>query len=92
MSNLKRLLRTPTAATRLFMMTIDKNYLKKKLAKRTGKCLHCGDCCVNCHFLDSGKLCKVYSNRPFLCYKEFPVGKFDQYMWNVRRCGYEFNE
>jgi hypothetical protein len=92
MSKLRRLLRTPTLATRLLMITIDKNYFKKKLAKRTGKCLRCGDCCLGCPFLDNNKLCRVYKNRPFFCLKEFPVVKFDQYVWNVRRCGYEFIE
>jgi len=70
---------------------IDKTYLNKKLEKRKGKCKKCGQCCKYCKLLDKNtKLCKVYKNRPILCYKDFPLDKLDQKVWNVNNCGYLF--
>jgi hypothetical protein len=73
------------------MKLADKNYIQKKLAKRRGKCKKCGECCKGCRFLDvKTKLCKTYDNRPWLCYKEFPLDSLDKWIWNVKNCGYFF--
>lgn len=73
------------------MKTIDKNYVNKKINKRTGQCKKCGKCCEDCEFLDKKtKLCKTYENRPWFCYKEFPLDKLDLKIWNIKNCGYRF--
>ena len=76
------------------MQLIDKNYLKNKLKKRTGKCKKCSKCCGNCRHLNKQtKLCKIYNKRPiFFCYKEFPLDKSDQKLWNVTNCRYKFKK
>lgn len=85
------LLKAPTKAARKLSQLIDKDYFKKKLAKRRGKCRKCGDCCGNCRFLDKKtKLCKIYKKRPWNCYQEFPLDKLDQKIWAVKKCGYKF--
>jgi len=87
----KLLLKAPTKAARKFMQLIDHDYLKKKLAKRNGKCRKCGQCCGNCRFLDKKtRLCKRYTKRPWTCYKEFPLDKLDKKTWGVKNCGYKF--
>jgi Fe-S-cluster containining protein len=77
-----------------FMQLVDTSYIKKKTEKREGKCRKCGKCCGNCRFLDKKtRLCKVYGNRPrILCYREFPLSKTDQKVWEVENCGYRFRE
>ncbi len=73
------------------MNFFDKDYIKRKLEERKGRCKRCGECCKGCKFLDDKtKLCKTYSNRPWLCYKKFPLDKLDQWIWNVKNCGYSF--
>jgi len=74
------------------MQLIDKDYIKKKLVKRKGKCKKCGKCCIGCKHLDKKtKLCKVYESRPWFCYKDFPLDNTDKWIWNVKNCGYSFN-
>jgi Na+-translocating ferredoxin:NAD+ oxidoreductase RnfC subunit len=77
-----------------FWKMIDKDYVKNKLEKRRRKCKKCGKCCKGCSLLDTKtKLCKVYKNRPWACFKEFPLDRFDQKMWDVERtCGYRFED
>ena len=73
----------------------DKNYTKKKLRKRKGKCLKCGKCCEGCFYLNKKThLCKIYKTRPrWMCYKEFPLDKLDQKLWHVEKCcGYKFED
>ena len=80
---------------RFIIQKFNKNYLKQKLKKRKGKCLKCGKCCEGCMFLNKKThLCKIYSHRPrLMCYKEFPLDKFDQKIWHVEKvCGYKFDE
>lgn len=70
---------------------VDKHYTEKKLKKRRGKCKKCGRCCAGCIYLDKKtNLCKTYNNRPFLCYKNFPLDKIDQKIWGIEDCGYSF--
>ena len=87
------LLKILNKVRRKLMLVIDKNYVKKKLAKRKGKCKRCGQCCLNCECLDKEtKLCKVYDNRPDLCHKDFPIDEFDKRVFNVEgKCGFEFD-
>ncbi|MDD5191629.1 MAG: YkgJ family cysteine cluster protein [Candidatus Nanoarchaeia archaeon] len=91
---MRELLKLVDALNREFMKLIDRNYINKKLAKRKGKCLKCGKCCKGCKFLDKKtKLCKVYNSRPSLiCHKDFPLDKREQWIWNVKKCGYSFKK
>ncbi|MEM4230321.1 MAG: YkgJ family cysteine cluster protein [Candidatus Pacearchaeota archaeon] len=76
---------------RVIIQLIDKNYIKDKLKKRKGKCKKCGQCCKGCKYLNKRtRLCKTYSDRPWTCYKEFPLDKIDQWIWDVKNCGYKF--
>lgn len=86
------LLKIPNKLRREFMQFIDKNYLNKKLSKRKGQCKKCGQCCMNCKFLDKKtNLCKTYENRPWFCHKDFPLDKLDQKVWKIKNCGYNFS-
>jgi len=79
------------ALQRRIISVIDKNYTKKKLAKRKGECKKCGKCCENCKFLNKKtNLCKIYDNRPWNCHKDFPLTKLDQKIWGIKNCGYYF--
>ena len=77
---------------RYFNILRERNYVKKQIAKRKGKCKKCGKCCEGCEHLDKKtKLCKTYKNRPWYCYKEFPLDKTDQKVFGVKKtCGYKF--
>jgi len=87
------LFRLPLVLIRSLMQFFSKDYIKNKLKKRKGKCKKCGQCCRGCRHLDKKtKLCKTYKNRPLLCYKEFPLGRLDQKIWNVKNCGYRFEK
>jgi len=89
---MRTLLKLPNKIKREFMQIIDKDYINNKLKKRNGKCKKCGECCKGCINLDKKtNLCKVYKKRPALCYKEFPLDKLDQKIWNVKNCGYYFD-
>jgi hypothetical protein len=89
---MRKLLKTLNAPRRRIMQLINKNYTKNKLSKRKGKCLKCGKCCGDCKFLDKKtKLCTIHKNRPWNCYKDFPLDNLDQKIWNVNKnCGYKF--
>jgi hypothetical protein len=79
--------------TRRLIQLTSKNYIKKKLQKRIGKCNQCGKCCTGCRHLDKKtKLCKIYNKRNFMCYKEFPLDDLDKKIWNVKNCGYKFKK
>jgi len=93
MSFLRELIKPINWLRRNFMQLTDKDYSKKKLKKRKGKCKKCGQCCRGCKFLDynTGR-CKTYKKRPVLCYKEFPLDRIDQKIWNVKNCGYRFTK
>jgi Fe-S-cluster containining protein len=86
------ILKLPRALYRRFMQLVDKNYIASKLAKRKGSCKKCGQCCKGCRHLDKDNLCKIYDNRPWACYKEFPLDKLDKEIWQVTKCGYKFTE
>ncbi len=88
---MKSLLKPFFVLSRKFMQLIDKDYIKNKLKKRKGNCKRCGKCCGKCKHLDkTTKLCKIHTSRPALCYKEFPLDKSDQKLWNAKKCGYKF--
>lgn len=88
---MKTLLKPFDYLSKRLIQLIDKDYIKNRLKKRKGSCRKCGECCKRCIHLDkSTKLCKVYNSRPILCYKEFPLDKLDQKIWNVKNCGYNF--
>ena len=73
----------------------DKDYIKKKTKNRKGKCLKCGECCGNCKHLKKvgkKKICSVYKNRPWKCHGHFPLSKKEQELWNVKKCGFCFDE
>jgi hypothetical protein len=90
---MRALLKPLNRLRRNSMQLIDKNYIKKKLAKRKGECKKCGKCCRGCKYLDTKtKLCIIYRKRPFICYKNFPLDKLDQWIWNVKDCGYRFEK
>lgn len=73
------------------MQFINKDHIKNKLAKRKGECKKCGKCCGDCKFLNKEtKLCTIHENRPWNCYKDFPLDKLDQKIWGVKDCGYGF--
>jgi hypothetical protein len=74
---------------RIVMVVIKKDYIKNKLKKRKGNCKRCGDCCRGCKYFQVDK-CLVYDKRPWFCYKEFPLSRFDQKIFNVKNCGYKF--
>lgn len=86
---MSELLKLPIKLTSQIMQFIDRDYLKKKLEKRKGKCKKCGKCCGNCKFLENS-LCKVYNSRPWRCYKEFPLDNLDLKVWKINNCGYHF--
>jgi hypothetical protein len=72
-----------------------KDYDKKLLKKRLGKCKMCGKCCEGCwHLNKKTNLCKIYKKRPsILCYKNFPLDERDQKVWEVKKfCGYKFKK
>lgn len=74
------------------MELVDKDYVKKKLARRKGQCLKCGQCCKGCKHLDGKtKLCNVYNNRPEWCHKDFPINELDKKVFDVDKCGYGFD-
>ena len=81
---------------RNFNLLFNKNYVRKRLEKRKGKCKKCGRCCNGCeHLVDKKgkKLCGVYDNRPFFCYKQFPLDEIDKQIYGVDgKCGYWFEE
>jgi len=78
---------------RRFRQLIDKGYIKKKLEKRLGECNRCGKCCKGCRHLDKEtNLCRIYNNRNFMCYTEFPLDDLDKKIWNVKNCGYKFRK
>lgn len=89
----KDLQRTGVGIKIVLKRVFDKDYIKKKIKKRRGKCKKCGKCCRGCFFLDKKiKLCRIYNSRPGLfCYREFPLDKRDQELWQVEKtCGYSF--
>jgi len=72
---------------------INRNYVQNKLKNRKGNCKRCGKCCVGCKYFDKKtKLCLVYNNRPWFCYKEFPLDDLDQKVFRVKYCRYVFNK
>lgn len=73
------------------MQTLDKNYISKKLAKRQGECIKCGQCCKSCKHLQN-KLCTTYESRPFYCHQDFPIDELDQKAFSVKDCGYWFEK
>jgi len=73
------------------MMIIDKDYISKKLAKRQGQCLKCGQCCRGCKHLKDN-LCLVYENRPFYCHQDFPIDQQDLDAFGIKNCGYSFEK
>jgi Fe-S-cluster containining protein len=78
---------------RNLLRSINKNYINDKLKKRTGSCKKCGKCCKSCwHLNKKTNLCKVYDKRPWFCYKDFPIEKYDKKLWKIQDCGYEFEE
>ena len=88
-----KLLQLPAYLYQQLRISLDKNYVNKKIEKRIGKCKKCGRCCKGCWYLDKKtKLCKVYPNRPtFVCYREFPLTQFDQKVWALeKKCNYKF--
>ncbi len=88
---MRNFLKTINAPRRRIMQLINKDHIKNKLAKRKGECKKCGKCCGDCTFLDKKtKLCTVHENRPWNCYRDFPLDRLDQKIWNVRDCGYNF--
>ena len=90
---MRDLLKPLNRLNRELMKLIDKDYLSKKLGKRRGNCLKCGECCKKCKFLDAQtKLCKVYYSRPWICHKDFPLDKKEQWIWNTKQCGYYFEK
>ena len=85
------ILKLPNHLRRSVICIYDKEYINKKISKRKGECKKCGKCCRGCIHLDKkSNLCKIYSNRPLLCHKNFPLDKLDQKIWNVKDCGYSF--
>lgn len=96
---MRNFLKAINAPRRRIMQLVNKDHIKNKLAKRKGECRKCGACCGNCKFLDKTtkttkiKLCTIHNNRPWNCYKDFPLDKLDQRIWNVEDiCGYEFEK
>lgn len=91
---MNQLLRPLNILRHYFFKQKNKNYVKNQIKKRKGKCKRCGECCKNCSYLDKKtKLCKIYKNRPWFCYKDFPLDKIDQKIWGVEKiCGYKFKE
>ncbi len=90
---MKGLLKPLNKLRRSFMQIVDKGYIRKKIAKRRGKCMKCGECCSGCKFLDEKtNLCKVYGDRPGIsCYRGFPLDRLDQKIFGVEKtCGYKF--
>jgi hypothetical protein len=86
------LLKLPDKLGRSYLQFIDAEYIANKLKKRRGACKKCGDCCRHCRLLGKDNLCTVYEKRPFLCYREFPLDRLDQKIWEVKDCGYTFVE
>jgi hypothetical protein len=89
---MNELLKLPNKLRREFMKLLDNDYIKKKLQKRKGLCKKCGQCCKGCKHLGKDNLCKTYDNRPWTCYKDFPLDNLDKKIWQVRNCGYSFEE
>jgi hypothetical protein len=86
---MRDLLKSVNLFRRLIMQSLIPDYVNKKLKKRKGKCKKCGQCCRGCKHLKNNK-CPIYKKRPFYCYKEFPIDKFDQKVYDVKNCGYKF--
>lgn len=86
---MKDLLKGLNRLRRVMGKLIDKDYIKKKIEKRKGKCNRCGECCKGCKYFKLN-MCTVYNNRPWFCYKEFPLDKFDIWVFGVKKCGYKF--
>jgi hypothetical protein len=74
---------------REFFKMFNSEFYFDKLKKRIGNCKQCGECCIGCKYLKNNK-CSVYNNRPWFCYKEFPLDKLDQKVFGVKNCGYSF--
>lgn len=90
---MKPLLRWIDVSGRKLIRLLDKDYLAKKLERRQGRCKRCGECCKKCRLLDKKtRLCTTYENRPWLCYKEFPLDEFDKKLWDTKDCGYCFDK
>jgi len=90
---IKELLKFPNFVRRKFMQLMNRNYVKNKLEKRKGECKKCSECCKGCRYLDKQtRLCRIYNNRPWLCYKDFPLDKSDKKIWKVKDCGYCFDD
>jgi len=90
---MRRIIRPFSVLGRSIRKLVDKNYIKNKLKKRKGRCRKCGQCCKGCIYLDKKtNLCRTYKSRPWFCYKDFPLDKFDQKLWNVKNCGYKFKD
>ncbi len=55
-----------------------KDYVKKSLTKRKGKCENCGACCakIKCRHLSKDKKCKIFENVGYFC-KVFPIDETD---------------
>jgi len=88
---MRKFLKTINAPRRRIMQFINKDHIKNKLAKRKGECKKCGICCGDCKFLNKKtKLCTIHENRPWNCYRDFPLDKLDQKIWGVKDCGYSF--
>lgn len=90
----KESLKAVSLVKRFFLDGFIRDYELKRICKRKGKCKRCGRCCGDCKYLikkGKNKICKVYKNRPFLCYKNFPLSEFDKKVWDVEEyCGYKF--
>lgn len=90
-----KLLTWPVKLWNDFMGIVDKDYVKKRMSKRKGKCKKCGKCCGRCKFLDKRTgLCVVYKKRSkIFCYQNFPLSEFDKKVWDVEKtCGYRFEK
>jgi len=74
---------------REFSKMFNSNFYLDKLKNRRGNCKRCGECCIGCKYLKNN-LCTTYDNRPWFCYKEFPLDRLDQKVFGVKNCGYSF--
>jgi len=93
MQFIRQIIKIPNMLRRRIMVLIDRDYIRKKIAKRSGKCRKCGQCCTGCRHLGKDKLCKAYKKRPaIVCHQQFPIDSLDQKVWGVKNCGYRFKK
>ena len=82
---------------RKFYAKFRKEYIKRSIAKRQGKCLHCGGCCATAmipciHYDYSNKECKIWKNKGYSylsqnC-KNYPFDEKDKSPYSKRYCGF----